>query len=150
VISGQAGIPLLGGLGVSTVFQAASGVPFNVTTGKDENLDGILSDRPKGLGRNTGADTPLDVVNRRRARAGLGSVDSLSEPNFAQMDLRIWKPIARKSGRGEADFYIQIFNVFDRDNAGAIEGRITARDFGEPIGQAGPARTFELGLKAGF
>ena len=132
------------------MFQAASGVPFNVTTGKDENLDGILSDRPKGLDRNTGADTKLDIVNKRRARAGLDPVDSLEEPDFAQMDLRIWKPILSRESRAQMDFFIQVFNVFDRFNAGAIEGRITARNFGKPIGQAGSPRTFELGFKAGF
>jgi hypothetical protein len=150
VLSGRAGLPLLGGMGISAVFQAASGVPFNVTTGKDENLDGILSDRPKGLDRNTGEKTPLDVVNDRRERAGLDPVGSLDEPNFAQMDLRIWKPFGSKEGSAELDVFFQVFNLFDRFNAGAIEGRITARNFGEPIGQAGSPRTFEIGIKAGF
>ena|GEM_PF-1811403 len=150
VVSGQAGIPVLGGMGISAVFQAASGVPFNVTTGKDENLDGILSDRPKGLDRNTGADTKLEIVNKRRANAGLDPVDSLDEPGFAQMDLRVWKPMTSKESRTQLDFFIQVFNVFDHFNAGAIEGRITARNFGKPIGQAGSPRTFELGFKAAF
>jgi len=150
VLAGRAGIPVLGGLGVSAIVQASTGVPFNVTTGKDENLDGILSDRPKGLDRNTGADTKLDIVNKRRAREGLDPVDALDEPDFAQVDLRVWKPITHKNGRAELDFFIQVFNLLDRFNPGAIEGRITARNFGEPIGQAGPSRTFELGFKAGF
>jgi hypothetical protein len=38
------------GLSVS----ALSGAPFNITTGRDENRDGIPNDRPQGLGRNAG------------------------------------------------------------------------------------------------
>jgi hypothetical protein len=31
-----------------------SGRPYNVTTGTDDNADGVINDRPLGLGRNTG------------------------------------------------------------------------------------------------
>ena len=35
----------------------ASGAVFNVTTGVDDNMDGILTDRPEGVGRNSGEST---------------------------------------------------------------------------------------------
>lgn len=150
VVSGEAGLPWLG-LRVAGVVQLASGVPFNVTTGKDDNLDGVLSDRPAGVGRNTGEDTPLTPVNRLRAQAGLPSVRSLREPNFFQTDLRFTKPIAlKKNGRARAEIFAQVFNLLDRFNGGPVEGRVTSPNFGRPIGQAGPPRTFDFGLKAGF
>lgn len=150
VLSGECGLPLMG-LRLSGVFQASSGVPFNVTTGTDDNLDGITSDRPHGVGRNTGSDTPLGPVNRLRAENGLPRIESLDEPDFLQLDLRLWKSfLLKKDGKAEAAVFLQVFNVFDRFNEGPVEGRVTSRKFGEPIGQVGPPRTIETGLRASF
>jgi hypothetical protein len=131
------------------VVHLASGAPFNVTTGLDENLDGVTTDRPNGVGRNSGEDTPLGPVNKLRARKGLPPVRSLDEPSFAQVDLRVWKPFPMGQ-KGQGEVYGQIFNLFDRFNGGIIEGRATSRNFGESIGQVGPPRTFEFGVKVGF
>lgn len=150
VLSGESGLPVMG-LRLSGVAQAATGVPFNVTTGTDDNLDGITSDRPRGVGRNTGADTPLGPVNRLRQKNGLSRIGSLEEPDFVQIDLRLWKPFSlRGEGKAEAAVFLQVFNLFDRFNGGPVEGRVVSRSFGRPIGQVGPPRTLEAGFRAGF
>jgi len=46
--------------------------------------------------------------------------------------------------------WLAVFNVLDRWNGGPIQGRVTSADFGLPIGQIGPPRTIEAGLKIGF
>jgi hypothetical protein len=138
------------GLRASSVLQLVSGAPFNVTTGQDDNLDGITSDRPAGIGRNTGKDTPLGPVNELRAREGLAPVGSLDEPNFVQWDLRIWRAFGLGGRKTQAEAYFQVFNLLDRFNGGPVEGRVTSRSFGEAIGLAGPPRTLELGVKVGF
>jgi hypothetical protein len=138
------------GMRVSGVLRVASGVPFNVTTGTDVNLDGIKSDRPPGIGRNTGAETDLAVVNAIRADEGLDPVTQVEEPWLAQLDLRLTKPFAWSNRKGGGQFYVQIFNVLDRENYGLIEGRATAANFGRPIGIAGPPRTVELGMQVEF
>ena len=66
VLSGDTRLPWMG-LRLSGALRASSGLAFNVTTGTDDNLDGLLNDRPDGIGRNTGADTNLAVVNALRA-----------------------------------------------------------------------------------
>ena len=43
-----------------------------------------------------------------------------------------------------------MFNLLNRWNGGPIEGRVISPDFGRPIGQLGPPRTLEAGLRIGF
>jgi hypothetical protein len=144
------------GLKMSGQVSLASGPIFNVTTGLDDNLDGILTDRPVGVKRNTGVDTDLDTINALRAQynqqrgLNLDPIVSLNERAFAQVDLRFWKPFQMGSGDNSGEVFIQIFNAFDRFNAGLIEGRVISPNFGVAIGQAGPPRTFELGFRMAF
>ena len=148
VLSGQALLPWWG-LSASAVLQVASGTAFNVTTGRDENLDGFTNDRPKGVGRNTGAGTDLDAVNAVRAAALLPPAHGLEEPLFFQVDLRIGKPFLNAGGSG-GEAFVQVFNLMNRYNPGPIEGRAVSSHFGEAIGQVGPPRTIELGVKLDF
>jgi outer membrane receptor protein involved in Fe transport len=150
VASGDLGLYFLG-LRLSGVFQYATYLPFNVTTGADDNLDGITSDRPEGVGRNTGSGTPLEPVNAYRAAHGLAPVTSLSAPSLVQLDLRLYRPFGFKKGKGGyGQAFLQVFNVFNRFNGGLVEGRALATNFGAVIGNAGPPRSFELGFKLGF
>ena len=41
------------GLGLSAIIQASSALPYNITTGFDDNGDTIINDRPRGVGRNS-------------------------------------------------------------------------------------------------
>lgn len=149
VAAGDIGLGIWG-LRASGVYQYATRLPFNVTTGADDNVDGITSDRPEGVGRNTGVDTPLQPVNDYRAAHGLAPVSSLSAPSLSQLDLRIYKPFPIKSGKGHGTAFVQIFNVFNRYNGGLVEGRALAGNFGAVISYAGPPRAFEMGFKMGF
>ncbi len=150
VISGQTN--LFWGLNASAVLQLSSGVPFNVTTGQDDNVDGILTDRPVGVARNDGADTPRDLIDAVRDQpvVPLGDYGSLEEPSFFQVDLRVTKPLALRGGKANGQFFVQIFNLLDTDNEGLVEGRAISADFGRTISLAGPPRTLELGLRIGY
>jgi hypothetical protein len=147
VIAGEARLPWK--LRLSGILELATGAPFNVTTGGDENLDGITTDRPPGVGRNTGADTPLEPVNALREEHGLEPVTELREPRFAQLDLRLAKDF-QIGGKGQGQVFFQVLNVTDKFNWGQIEGRATSINFGQPIGQLGPPRTYEIGFRLGF
>ncbi|HXV75636.1 MAG TPA: TonB-dependent receptor [Candidatus Polarisedimenticolaceae bacterium] len=149
VWSGDTDLPWAG-LRMSGVLQLSSGLPFNVTTGTDDNLDGILSDRPAGVGRNSGEDTPLAPVNALRAEHGLPPVESLDEPSFAQLDLRIYRPFSWRTERGRGEVYLQVINLFDRENGGLVEGRVASLNFGRVITLAGPPRTLEFGFRIGY
>ncbi|MGH9869912.1 MAG: carboxypeptidase regulatory-like domain-containing protein [Candidatus Polarisedimenticolia bacterium] len=152
VVSGSAPLPWLG-LSLSGTARVASGFPFNVTTGRDENVDGLTNDRPAGVGRNTGERTPLKPVNDLRIANGLAPVEDLDEPIFAQVDMRLALPFGGRTGQGAAnhgEIFLQVFNLFDRFNVAAVEGAALSRNFGEPIIQAGPPRTLELGCRLAF
>jgi hypothetical protein len=146
VASGEFPLPWMG-LRASSVLQVMSGAPFNVTTGRDGNLDGVTSDRPPGVPRNAGEKAPLGPINELRAGAGLPEVRSLGEPTFLQVDLRVWKPFRFRDGKSSGSIFLQVFNLFDRFNGGPVEGRVTSREFGSAIGQVGPPRTVEAGLR---
>jgi len=149
VLSGSAGLPFWN-LRLGASAQYASPNPFNVTTGRDENLDGITSDRPPGVGRNQGVDSSLRAINELRRDADLAEVDSLSDEPFIQVDLRLSQPFLLSQGRVGAEWYLQVFNLFDRFNPALIEGRVVSASFGRALGLAGPPRTVELGLRVGF
>jgi len=42
------------GFKLGTIVSLTSGIPFNITTGFDDNHDTVVNDRPPGVGRNTG------------------------------------------------------------------------------------------------
>jgi hypothetical protein len=58
-IQGQINVPLFYGVRTNVNFQAQSASPYTMTTGRDDNRDGVVNDRPAGVGRNTerGAST---------------------------------------------------------------------------------------------
>ena len=53
LISGFISKRLPRGFAVSTIFQATSALPYNITTGFDDNGDTVINDRPIGVGRNS-------------------------------------------------------------------------------------------------
>ena len=147
----SADVPLgWGGIRISGVARLSSGATFNVTTGQDNNLDGILTDRPTGINRNSGEATSLSALNEFRLAEGLDPVTNLDEPTFVQVDLRVYKRFPFAAQRGTGEVFFQVFNLFNRENFALIEGRATARNFGEGIALAGPPRSVELGLSFGF
>lgn len=141
-----------GGFVTSWVLQASSGLPFNVTSGNDDNLDGFLTDRPAGVGRNSGASTSLAAVNALRAKPylNLAPVTHIEEPTLVQLDLRIAKPFPMGGNDHRGQVFLQAFNLFDRWNGGPIDGVATSRTFGQAIGQVGPPLTIELGFALTF
>lgn len=51
---------------LQTFINAGSGRPFNITTGTDDNLDGLFTDRPGGISRN--ANLPASAYSQLSAR----------------------------------------------------------------------------------
>ena len=83
-------------LDLGLVLQLYSGMPFDVTTGADNNHDGVLTDRPAGVSRNSGhgpgyANLDLNLSHTflvghhaeqpENLRIGLSSFDILNHPN---------------------------------------------------------------------
>jgi hypothetical protein len=52
-LQGMINVPLVFGVRTSVNVQAQSAIPYTITTGRDDNGDGVVNDRPVGVGRNT-------------------------------------------------------------------------------------------------
>ena len=134
VLSGTSDLPANFRMGV--VLVANSGRPFDITTGSDDNHDGIVNDRPASVTRNTG-----------------------DGPGFVQTDLRLTKVFNfYKSGLDEDGDVIRFsrmelsfdaFNLFNHTNRTDIVGDISSPRFGLAA-TALQSRTIQLSIKFGF
>jgi hypothetical protein len=103
--------------------------PVNVTTGADNNRDGITNDRPVGLPRNT-----------------------LHGPGFVNLDLNIAHDFVLSKSRKEAPTLtvsLNSFNVLNHKNDITYVGVVTSPFFGRAV-QAQPPRRMQLDLQFKF
>jgi outer membrane receptor for ferrienterochelin and colicin len=68
-LQGMINVPLLFGLRANLNVNAQSATPYTITTGLDNNGDGVSNDRPAGVGRNTERGTTTVTTNMRVSRA---------------------------------------------------------------------------------
>lgn len=109
---------------------AASAPPFNVTTGRDDNRDGLALDRPFGVTRNTGIGPALFVTDLRWYR-----------------DVRL-NP-EKKDKSPLLTLSIDAFNVFNRVNYQNYIGALSSPFYGRAVATQ-PARRLQLGLRFQF
>ena len=109
---------------VGTLIAARSKLPYNVTTGADDNRDTQTNDRPSGVGRN----------NARGA-------------NLFQADLRLTKGI--RISRMQLELIGEVFNITNQKNWTNFTGDQRAATFGKPTGGEA-TRQVQLGLRVDF
>jgi Carboxypeptidase regulatory-like domain len=68
-LQGTVNVPLMFGLRANVNVNAQSATPYTITTGRDDNRDGVSNDRPAGIGRNTARGTATFSTNLRLSRA---------------------------------------------------------------------------------
>src|SRR5262249_46248162 len=93
---------------VTGVMVAQSALPYTITTGSDNNSDGVKNDRPPGLPRNSARGTPL-----------------------FQTDVRLSKAFG--FGSRHLDVLVEAFNVLNRANWTTYDGVQISSTFGRPI-----------------
>jgi hypothetical protein len=104
-----------------------SGVPYNITTGNDDNRDGLPFDRPAGVSRNTGVG-----------------------PGLLGIDLRWFREFRLASKEGTMVLVsADAFNVLNRVNPQNYVGALSSPFFGQPVGSL-PPRRLQLGLRFQF
>src|SRR4029077_642702 len=106
-----------------------SGKPVNVTTGGDDNHDGILNDRPADLGRNT--------------MAGPGLID---------LDLNLSHDFPLTKAKKEVRILsvsLNSFNVLNHPNYVTYIGTVSSPLFGKPVA-AQPPRRMQLDIQFKF
>jgi outer membrane receptor protein involved in Fe transport len=107
-----------------------SGVPFNITTGRDENRDGMAIDRPAGVSRNTGRG-----------------------PGTALLDLRWFREFkfqpTRKEKSPSLTLSVDAFNLLNRVNYPGFVGALTSPFYGRAVTSL-PARRLQLAARFQF
>jgi hypothetical protein len=149
---------LVRGFAASSIIQATSALPYNVTTGFDGNGDTIINDRPAGVGRNSARGAGRweiggrlswgkDFGPEQQAAAGvpqirmvrMGSGDGAAAPSLPGSSTR----------RFRLELYAQVFNLLNHTNLGGFSGVQTSPFFGRATSAQGPRR-MELGMRFNF
>jgi hypothetical protein len=125
-LSGTAQLPWQFTFGTLTTIR--SGLPFNITTGQDNNGDGIANDRPAGVTRNSGEGP------------GQFSVDVHLGRRFT---------IQRGERKFDAEIGVDSFNVLNKTNFANYVGVITSPLFGQ-ANSAFPGRQMQFTLQLHF
>jgi hypothetical protein len=147
-------------LSVSVNARAQSGLPYNITTGRDDNRDGLFSDRPDGTPRNSArAAAQWDLGGRvsyawgfgtRSQGGGMGGGTTVVIGGGGGGGA-----MAPGFGGGAADkrFRIEVYasaqNLLNRANYVGYSGVMTSQLFGQPTSVMNP-RKVQLGIRFGF
>jgi len=117
-----------------------SGAPYNITTGRDDNRDLVINDRP--------LDASGRMIGRNSARGAA---------RWGDLSMRLGRAFA--FGRRPADsgtppgrnveFFAQADNVLNRVNFTNYAGTMTSRLFGQPTA-ASQARRVQVGMQLRF
>jgi hypothetical protein len=141
--------------------RAQSGTPYTITTGRDDNRDGLFNDRPAGVSRNsarTGAQ--WDLGGRLSYAWGFGTraqSGGSSGPGGATVIMGGGGggAMAAGFGGGAADkrFRVELYlsgqNLLNRANYVGYSGVITSPFYGQPTNVMNPRR-LQMGLRFGF
>ncbi len=129
---------LPGGVRANAWGDIASGTPYTIRTGLDDNHDSVFADRPAGTGRNTERGTWQRTLNLRLGwRPDFGSVTSTDGGGAGA-----------KTPRG-VEFYAQAWNILNETNFTRFSGVMTSPYFMRPTAAA-PARRFDFGTRVFF
>ena len=112
-----------------TALSAYSGSAVNITTGNDENHDGLSLDRPAGVARN-----------------------AMHGPGYLDLDLNLAHefPLSKEGGKGPtASLSINSFNVLNHPNDMTYIGVVSSPFFGHAVA-AQPPRRMQLQVEFRF
>ncbi|PYV13513.1 MAG: hypothetical protein DMG07_14250 [Acidobacteria bacterium] len=119
------------GFRMGALLWVASGAPFDITTGFDDNGDTVANDRPPGLTRNSGRGP------------GTSQVDVRLTKTFSVPDLRGGE--GNHQRRQNLEFSVDAFNVTNHTNVSGIVGVRSSPFFGR-ANSASPARRLQFSI----
>ncbi len=146
-------------LSVSVNLRALSGMPYNITTGRDDNGDGVLNDRPAGVGRNAARGAmQFDIGGRVSYAIGFGTPKG--GPGGAGggrvvINMGGGGGLAPGFGGGAADkrfrieFYLAGQNLINRVNYTSYSFVQTSPFYGRAVAASQP-RKIQVGIRFGF
>ena len=147
----QAQMPLLFGVRGNFNLNVASGVPYTMTTGLDDNDDGVFNDRPEGVGRNSlrgDATWGLNLNLSRRFTLGApaGGQAAQQRGGFGGPGGR--GPGGPGGGRN-VELFVQAQNVLNRVTHTGYTGNLSSPFFGTATSVGAP-RDVNVGLRFNF
>ena len=150
--------PIAGRMRLGLAARVQSALPYNITTGRDDDGDTVSNDRPAGVSRNTGRGRGLtDISIRLSWSKGFGVRSAPGGRPGPQTRTRgdDANPLASLGGgvdltkRVTLELSLQAYNALNRTNAINFGGVMTSPFFGRPTSSA-PPRRLELGARVGF
>ncbi len=147
-------------LTVAFTVSARSALPYNITTGQDNNGDGVFNDRPAGVSRNSARGSAnVDVGGRISygwgfgpARAGGGGgtqVLVVSGGGGAGGAMAPGFGGGPSDRRFRMEVYASAQNLLNRTNYNSYSGVLTSPLFGQPT-SASTARRAQAGIRFSF
>ncbi len=154
-VGGMVSLAPVRNLTVSATGRGQSGAPYTITTGFDENGDGLFTDRPAGVGRNsarTAAQWDLGLrvsyaIGFGPPRGSSGGGQTVVMMGGGGMQSGFAGGAADR--RFRVEFYGSAQNLTNRRNYIGYSGVMTSRFFGQPTSVLNP-RKIELGVRFGF
>jgi len=158
VFSGMVNTAFRRNLRVGFTVAARTGLPYNVTTGRDDNRDTVFNDRPTGVSRNSAWTKGMwDAGGRVSYAFGFGNRSASGGMAGGPTVV-----IQRIGGTGAAtdmlnaiggqvrfELFVSAQNLFNHVNPIGYSGVMTSQFFGEPTA-AMPARHIDVGMRVGF
>jgi hypothetical protein len=167
-VNAMVNVPLRYGIRASVSGSAQSAAPYTIITGTDDNGDGVVNDRPAGVGRNSARGAPRYEMSVRVSRGfGFGGDRDGAAGPGGDGPVIINRPVGDGTGGGPAggggffgdsgagnerfrvEFYVQGFNVLNRTNFVNFSGNLRSPFFGTPT-SAAQARRLEVGMQFRF
>ncbi|MBW8865961.1 MAG: TonB-dependent receptor [Acidobacteria bacterium] len=150
-------VPLIKRFRLATSLRAQSALPYNVTTGHDDNGDTVSNDRPAGVARNAArGSAQADLGVRVSWSIGFGG----AAPPSVGPQVRIVRgdsadPLSGMPGsdgqnkRYALELFAQAYNALNHTNALNYSGVMTSPFFGQATSAAAPRR-IEIGTRLTF
>ena len=139
--------------------RALSGSPYNITTGRDDNGDGLFTDRPAGVSRNSARGAmQIDLGGRISYAWGFGAPRQQGGPGGTTVMVMVGGGgggLAPGFGGGaenkryRLEVYLSGQNLLNRVNYTAYSFVLTSPFYADPIAAAQP-RKLQVGMRFGF
>jgi hypothetical protein len=125
---------------LTTVVTAKSGTFYNITTGKDDNKDGTINDRPAGVSKFTGLGPHYFDVGFNFSKAFELKHAAAATPQRG----------STSAGSGpQMNVFANLNNAFNMTHPGTPSGVMTSPFFGRSFNATSP-RTIEVGMRFQF
>ena len=142
-------------LSLNLNLNGASGTPYSIRTGLDDNGDLVFNDRPAGVGRNSERTASQWALNANiNYSIGFGSGGGggppmvgifIAAPGAAPMVMAATPPPTRY----RLGFFVQMTNLTNHANYAGYSGTLSSPFFGRPTTVLNP-RKIDFGVNFGF